>query len=308
MKVQEDPKASLGRQPDGASTGIHVGKASVIIEPRDFRAWAAMQILTINWTNVALIVTVIAISTNINGQLNEQRVQYATAQDAIGNLRNQLTHADQLAMQLGAMQTQLLDFNRTLSYAISLGFGNLTNRLSALEAVPFGNLTNRLSVLEAVPFVHVVSDPTSGLGTSFQNGWSPYTGGSPTNPYAPAFTLKGGVVRLQGATTGGSVNTVMFTLPDGYRPVKGNRYFIVDTGYSGASSTQGNWRCAPRGRSLSETATTHSRCWTRYRFSHSKEALELLFLTRSGVYFSPLRIFLFMYKTHSFFSPASSIL
>ena len=204
----QDPKAKLGRK-EGSEADVSIGRASIIIEPRNLKAWLTAQLLTINWTNVALIVTVIAISANINGQLNEQRVQYANAQDAIVELKAQLMSAGQVAQQLAGMQQQVVDFNRTLSYAVSLGFVNITGQLSDQSA-----RLDMIATSFAAPTFddfHFVGNATNGLGTTFMNGWA-------TDPLHPVrFWIDRNMVHLQGRATG-QYGVGLFYLPLGYRP------------------------------------------------------------------------------------------
>ena len=69
---------------------------------------------------------------------------------------------------------------------------------------------------------HVVGDATTGLGTTFQNGWVNY---DPAAFYPARFWKDvNGDVHIQGLVKSGTVGTTIFVLPVGYRPGNGLGY------------------------------------------------------------------------------------
>lgn len=103
-----------------AATGTIINHARIVREPDTKKAWAVHQLLTINWTNIALIITVIAIASNINKQLDEQRVEYTNAQRSLDALRLELLEARTVSVELREAKQRLTEYNATLSLAVSL--------------------------------------------------------------------------------------------------------------------------------------------------------------------------------------------
>jgi hypothetical protein len=72
-----DPKALLGRRPHGSAAGsVSIANASIIVEPRNLRAWAIAQLLNINWGNVALMITVLLAISSMKDLLRQSQEQF----------------------------------------------------------------------------------------------------------------------------------------------------------------------------------------------------------------------------------------
>jgi len=83
---------------------------------------------------------------------------------------------------------------------------------------------------------------------AFQNGWVNFDGGTTpsSNNRTAAFSIDAfGFVRLRGVVKGGTANSVIFTLPVGYRPrfqqtfaVNGNNAFASASAYNNGNVKQ----------------------------------------------------------------------
>lgn len=156
----QDPKAKLGRK-EGSEADVSIERATILIEPRNLKAWLTAQLLTINLTNVALIIAVIAISANMQNSLNDQRVATANANVAIAQL--QLANAEAAARlaQLDQRQSVIADFNSTLQWAVSSGLPNLVTFASDLSGLSRDSLALRNNVSS----LHQFAAEVSGLGS-----------------------------------------------------------------------------------------------------------------------------------------------
>jgi hypothetical protein len=123
--------------------------AEFVVSPKNWKAWLGQQIVGINLANVALLITIIAISANINSQLDQQRAQNLQSSQQIQDLQQQLNAAAPIAAELQASGNQLALFNATLNYGISLGFLNLTGQIGALSSQVV-DTNSRLSQTTAV--------------------------------------------------------------------------------------------------------------------------------------------------------------
>jgi hypothetical protein len=127
----EHPGAS-----SAAGYDLRIQHARLIPDPQRIWSWEWLrhQIYTINWTNIALIITVIAVSSNIQSQLRQQEDANATTRDQIVTLQQSLSSANVLIDQLHADVAVARSFNASLQTAIALGYMNLTDRIVALDA------------------------------------------------------------------------------------------------------------------------------------------------------------------------------
>lgn len=102
---------------DPPVASVSIAHANLTVEPRNKRAWLIAQFLTINWSNVALVLTVIALSASIRD-----------AQQAQSRANEQAQHQyDQMsALSVGvAAQQLLLASNATfIRYAVDLFVNN----------------------------------------------------------------------------------------------------------------------------------------------------------------------------------------
>lgn len=114
-------------------SSLSFDRAEVIVPPRNKTEWLKCQLLTINWTNLALIIAVIAISSSIQGQLDNQRAENLQAIRASNELATMLIPAQQAAAVLQSTATLLAQVNATLALAVQLGFTNLTGQITELE-------------------------------------------------------------------------------------------------------------------------------------------------------------------------------
>lgn len=78
---------------------------------------------------------------------------------------------------------------------------------------------------------HVVGDATTGLGTTFQNGWANLYAAVPVAFKKDVF----GNVIVRGSVQSGTIGATVFTLPVGYRPI-GNYQSFHGGGQSGATN------------------------------------------------------------------------
>jgi len=115
------------------------------------------------------------------------------------------------------------------------------NSLSRVDIHPAGQVylhvgVNGWTSLAGISFMES-SASVSWISASYQNGWATYGG-----DYSHARYCKdeGGIVRLDGLVTGGSVGSTIFTLPVGYRP----QYRIILAVVNGNSAARVDIRTA----------------------------------------------------------------
>lgn len=95
--------------------------------------WLKLQLLGANWPTLALLIAVLAVSSNINAQLDQQRAQVIASQSEANRLSDMLTRSDKVAARLVELEAQMLAYNATLNRGIELGFSNLTGDINALQ-------------------------------------------------------------------------------------------------------------------------------------------------------------------------------
>lgn len=106
--------------------------------------------------------------------------------------------------------------------------------LSALKALIVGNTTvNNAGVTTTGTFVDSSGSlragitalaPSAWTAVTFQNSWVNFAGGIDV---ATKYRKVGDIVYLQGAVSGGSVPSTIFTLPSGFRPVARHIFPVI---------------------------------------------------------------------------------
>lgn len=86
-----------------------------------------------------------------------------------------------------------------------------------------------------------VGDSTDEISPAFQNSWANAPGGSPMS----FFVDENGVVRFRGDVVGGTPGTVIFTLPEGFRPEFSMQF--SGAGVSGIGNSMARIRVDPNG-------------------------------------------------------------
>lgn len=122
-------------QPLNGGYNLHIGHARVLPDPQRICSWEWLrhQIYTINWTNIALIITVLALSSNIHAQLQLQQDSNVRTRDQIAELQQLLIEARADVAMLHADAETARSFNVTLRAAIDMGFLNVTGDLVRLN-------------------------------------------------------------------------------------------------------------------------------------------------------------------------------
>lgn len=196
---------------------LHIAHARVLPDPQKILSyeWLRHQIYTINWTNVALLIAVIAVSANINGQLDKQRAANETAQQQLEDLRTLSTTlrdlivpANEAAARLNASADVARSLNETLSYALSLGFANLTGELRDLN-----DTLASVAAVGATQYVYPAAIAPAG-STVFNANWL-------VHDVPVRFWKDRGIVRLDGwIQCGGDScsSPLVLTLPPAYCP------------------------------------------------------------------------------------------
>ncbi len=110
---------------------LQIKHARVIPDPERIFSWEWVrhQVNTINWTNLILLVTVAALSSNITTQLNQQRSTNDAAHEQLLDLYKQIDTARSLVVQLQADHDLVAQYSVLLNESMSLGIGNLTTDL-----------------------------------------------------------------------------------------------------------------------------------------------------------------------------------
>lgn len=124
------------------SDQLTISRAEIVLLPRTKWEWAKQQLLTINWTNVALIVTVLAISARMNATAHQQQTQLDAANDSLTQMQSAIRAAQFTILQLNSSQQQLSDYQLALSNAESLGLSNLTTIAKQLTNLNFVQTCN----------------------------------------------------------------------------------------------------------------------------------------------------------------------
>lgn len=122
--------------PAGGQFAFHAPHAEVIVNvsaPFPSWRWLKLQLLSVNWATLALVITVLAVSSNINAQLDEQRAQGIVSQRQMAELDTLLKSSSAVANSLTGMHAELQVFNASLNEAKAVGLGNLTARLSLIN-------------------------------------------------------------------------------------------------------------------------------------------------------------------------------
>lgn len=112
--------------------GVRI-QANVVVEPRNWRAWLKVQLLGINWATLSILIAVLAVSSNISAQLDQQRAQAISAQRDMERLGALLSSATAISSQLETAHAALREYNATLQLALSLGVTNLTTDIHSLS-------------------------------------------------------------------------------------------------------------------------------------------------------------------------------
>jgi hypothetical protein len=97
--------------------------------------WIIYQVLTINWTNVILLIIVAYVSSNINTTLTKLDERNSLAQALLSDVTNNLTSAQMLLTQLTSLNVTLGDEISSLLikvYNVSLQLGMVVNLTNAV--------------------------------------------------------------------------------------------------------------------------------------------------------------------------------
>lgn len=120
-----DPKQTLGRFSPGSAAHVSIAHASLVIEPRNWKAWLLAQVVQINWSNVILLISVLFMTSGLKSQMDTAQQQVQSANDAILQLRETTNEAQRVFTQLDANRALLADFNTTLQWAVNEGLPDL---------------------------------------------------------------------------------------------------------------------------------------------------------------------------------------
>lgn len=152
---------NLAQPLHGGGYDLHIGHARILPDPQRICSWEWVrhQLYTINWTNIALIITVLAVSTNIQAQLQLQQDSNVRTRDQIANLQQLLAEANVQVERLHADAETARSFNVTLRAAIDMGFLNVTGDLVRLnQSVQLLSMRSWLRAeLSATTATHMVS-------------------------------------------------------------------------------------------------------------------------------------------------------
>jgi hypothetical protein len=123
------------QEPLGGPYDLRIAHARVIPDPQRVCSWEWLrhQLYTINWTNVALILTVVAVSAHINAQLNEQRVEMSKTNEALDTLRTLQAEVQLTQSWIVPALQRLQTFIATLEWAVRSGLPNLTQTAQQLQ-------------------------------------------------------------------------------------------------------------------------------------------------------------------------------
>lgn len=122
--------------------------AEFVVSPKNLKEWVIQQLTQLNLANIALLITILAVSANINSQLDQQRAYGVQSQNQIDDLRAIIEPAQAVAASLQANKDLVVAFNATLDRAIKLGFVNLTGQISDVRQQVTNeqaNITGQLS-------------------------------------------------------------------------------------------------------------------------------------------------------------------
>jgi hypothetical protein len=116
---------------------LHIANARVLPDPQKLwsREWLMHQLYTINWTNMALILTVVGVSWHINGQLGEQNRILKNTQEASDGLKALIKEAEEQHLWMAPAMLQLDQFNATLSWAVENGLPQLQHFDAELQSL-----------------------------------------------------------------------------------------------------------------------------------------------------------------------------
>jgi hypothetical protein len=135
---------------------LRIAHARVIPDPQRVCSWEWLrhQLYTINWTNVALILTVVAVSAHINAQLNEQRVEMSKTNEALDKLRTLQAEVQLTQSWIVPALQRLETFNATLEWAVRSGLPNLTQtaqQLQDMQRINYAVTTGHTNPNQPVP-------------------------------------------------------------------------------------------------------------------------------------------------------------
>ncbi len=189
---------------------LHIAHARVLPDPQRILSWEWLrhQVYTINWTNLALVFAVVALTRSIQGTLDSQKSENAQAQAALQKMDADISVARAAVADLERGNELLENYRNITVYAQRLRTAELMIQQLQWQV---GNVTS-------IDQPHLVGDAVSGMGTSFVQPWSAATDG--LRP--PRFWIDRQTVHLEGHATATDPCTGMctiFQLPVGYRPL-----------------------------------------------------------------------------------------
>jgi hypothetical protein len=156
---------------------LHIAHARILPDPKRICSWewARHQLHTINWANLALIITVLALSSNIHAQLKQQEAANQHTASNVQTLQYALWEARSVAESLAADLAAARSFNATLHAALALGMFNLTGQIDELRAVVSKRAWARLQTGGASGSVVVPLSSIEQGGSAFQLAPSGYS-------------------------------------------------------------------------------------------------------------------------------------
>jgi len=118
----------------------------MVREPQSLKDWLIYQALTLNLTNIALLITVVVLSSSIGSKIDAIHAQNDIANERILKLTQQLNDAHSVLVSLATYNDILVSFNETLNEAVSDGLPQLVNLSARVEStsMQLATLSQRL--------------------------------------------------------------------------------------------------------------------------------------------------------------------